>query len=391
MKILVIPELDWIASLQNRVHKIFQRLAANHEIHVIYFEHEKRGIKQSYKLKNNIILHKPPSVSLKNMLLFYLINSLPIYSYINRIIQTYKIQVVVTSNFLFAPLAIRAANRNKIPIIFDLVDFQSYHINYLSILPLFMKKMGSSLLSSLLDRDIKKANYVITTGLPLYRYVERLGKKSLAVIPNGVDLTLFNSSYDGTPIQKHYKIKPPIISFVGALEYWVDYDYIFHALSLLMNKYPDLHCLLIGPSRHYGLAKIKQIATMYRVNSCIIFTGSIAYNKLPAYICASDVSLLPFKRNYLTHCIIPMKLFESIACACPVIAVPLAGIKSVVKDAIFYAETPVELSNRIEKILSNKQNTLRKTQKALQIVKKYQWRDLAKKYEKIFEKFSKEM
>ena len=94
------------------------------------------------------------------MLIFYITNSLSIYSYINRIIKAYDIEIIVTTNFLFAPLAIRAARKNSIPIVFDLVDFQPYHIYYLKLLPLFLKTIGSSTLTSLLNYDIKRADYV---------------------------------------------------------------------------------------------------------------------------------------------------------------------------------------------------------------------------------------
>jgi glycosyltransferase involved in cell wall biosynthesis len=372
------------------VHKIFQRIAQRNEVHVIYFEHKKLGLKGSYKLKDNIILHRPPTFFLKNMLLFYMINSIQIYSYINKIIETYNIEAIVTTNFLFAPLTIKAAKRNHIPIFFDLVDFQSYHINYLNVLPSFVKKVGSNLLSSILNSDIEKSDYVITTGRPLFDYVKRLGKHNLAIISNGVDTSLFNPSYDGSSIQKRYGIKPPIICFVGALEYWLDYEYIFHGLSLLRKKHPDLHGLFIGPSRYYGLEKIKQSAAKYKILDRIIFTGTVSYDKLPAYICASDICLLPFTSSYLTHCIIPMKLFEYLACGRPVVAVPLAGIKSVAKNTIFYAKTPFELSERIHEILTDRARIRQQIEAGLQIVKGYDWDDLANDFEKLIERVKSE-
>ena len=76
-----------------------------------------------------------------------------------------------------------------------------------------------------------------------------------------------------------------------------------------------------------------------------------------------------------------MKLFEYLACERPVVSVPLAGIKFIAKDAIYYAETPEELREKIHYILTNKQAVLVKIQKGLALAQKYNWTELAQKYE----------
>lgn len=385
MKILVIPELDWIAALQNRVHKIFNRLAVRHEIHIIYLEHEKRGIKKSFRLKDNTILHKPPSIYVKNMLLFYIINFLPIYTYIKKVVKVFKIDLIVTTNFLFAPLAAWAARKNNIPFIFDLVDFQPFHINYINIFPTFIRKFGGMLLISLLNFDISHADYIITTGLPLSNYVKRLKVENVSIISNGVDTTLFNTSYDRSIIQKRYNITSPIISFIGALEYWVDYLLLFQSLSLLHNQFPSFHCFLTGPSRYYGLKKIKSFAAQNGILDHIIFTGRIPYAQVPLYMCASDVCILPFTNNYLTNCIIPMKLFEYLACERPVLSIQLAGIHSIAKNMIFYASNPVEFAEKLLYILRNPQKIREKINAGSALAQAFNWDNLVNKYDTLLQ------
>ncbi len=380
MRILVIPELDWVTALQNRVHKIFNRLAKDHEVHVIYFEHEKKGIKQSYRLRNKIILHKPPTKYYKNMLLFYAINSVAIYAHLNRIIKFFNIELIVTTNFLFAPLAIQAARKHDIPFIFDLVDFQPFHINYLNILPSFIRKFGGALLASILKFDILHSNHVITTGVPLLNYVKRMGFQKVSIISNGVDDRIFNPLYDKSIIRRKYNIAPPIICFIGALEYWIDFNSLFQSFSLLSSQFPSFYCLCIGPSRYYGLNRIKQMAAKYKVSRHIIFTERIPYHQLPLYICGSDVCILPFTKNALTHCIIPMKLFEYLACARPVLSVRLAGIQSLVHDAILYADTPSEFAKKLAFIIKNPEKLSEQITAGRAIAKKYNWNDLANEY-----------
>ncbi|MHA1264566.1 MAG: glycosyltransferase family 4 protein [Candidatus Helarchaeota archaeon] len=386
MKVLLIPELDWITALRNRVHKIFHRLSKKHEIHVIYFEHQKRGITKSYRLNAKIYLHKIPTHFFQSMLCYYIINSALIYASLLQLIQAYHIDVIVTTNFVVAPLAIHAARKKGIPIVFDVVDFQPYHIYYLKALPAPLKRVGGWILRGVLDHTITSVNEIITTGLPLLKYIKQKRQMDGTIISNGVNRKLFHSNYNPQNIQERYKLTSPTICFIGALEYWIDYDYLFKGLFLLGQKYPRLHCLFIGPSRHYGLRQIKQIAKKYRVLDRVIFTGERPYHELPQYICASDVCVLPFLKNYLTECAIPMKIFEYLACERPVVSVPLAGVRSIAKDTIFYAETPQEFANVVQRILNDPQLVRDKVKKGKELTQNYEWDSLARQYETVLKK-----
>ena len=47
---------------------------------------------------------------------------------------------------------------------------------------MILRKFGSSLLNTLLNFDITHAHYVITRGVPLFRYVKRKGLENVAII-----------------------------------------------------------------------------------------------------------------------------------------------------------------------------------------------------------------
>ncbi|MHA1232369.1 MAG: glycosyltransferase family 4 protein [Candidatus Helarchaeota archaeon] len=377
MKILIVPELDWLASLQNRIQKISDRISKNNQVHVIYFKHHKSNIKRSIKLKKNIYLHKPTIVFFKNKLIYYIVNIIPTFNYIYKIIKNYKIDLIVSTNFLIAPFCIVISKITKIPFVFDLVDFQPYHIHYLTYIPKFIRKIGIFILSQLLKFDIKKADHVITTGIPLFHIAKMIKGKSVSIVSNGVDPNLFKSDIYDENIRKKYELGDLNIGFVGALEYWVDFNYLFKAISILKEDYQSIKLFLIGPSENLGLNKIKYLAWKYNVINNIIFTGRVPYKKIPAYINMLDFCIVPFVKNYLTECIIPMKIFEYLACGCPVISVPLAGIKSVFKDSIYYAATPLQV-RKIVDVLMKKENIF--SNKWSSLVRKYDWEDLSKKY-----------
>ncbi|MBD3228813.1 MAG: glycosyltransferase [Candidatus Lokiarchaeota archaeon] len=379
MRILVIPELDWVSALPNRVHKIFSRLTKDNEIHVIYFEHKKSMIDKSCRLHNNLYLHKPPSIFIQNKILFYILNAPSFYFYISKIIRKYRIQIAVSTNFLFSPL-IAQLTKNKIPFVFDLVDYQPFHIHYIRFLPKSIRNIGKFFLQYVLDYDITHSDYNITTGLPLYLYARSKGLKNVSIIPNGVNLRLFNSHYDKTIIKKNHQLSSPIISYIGVLEYWVDFNYLFQSIKLLKQDFPSIKLLLIGPSRHYGINRIIKLAKKYNISNNILIIGTIPYKELPLYICSSDLCILPFVKNYLTHCVIPMKLFEYLACQCPVISVSLVGVKSVFKNLIYYADTPQEFKHVFKKIYYDNKELKTKLSRSKVVIQKYDWDLLAKNF-----------
>jgi glycosyltransferase involved in cell wall biosynthesis len=337
-------------------------------------------------IEKNLFLLKPPTLFFRNKILFYLSNFASICSYVQKAINLYQFDVIISTNFLFSPLIIQLANKNKIPFIFDLVDFQPYHINYIKFLPKIIKKFGILILRYLLDYDISHSSHVITTGLPLYYYAKNKVSDNLSIIPNGVDLQLFNP----TKKQKENKItahKSPSLCYIGALEYWVDYEYLFDSLTMLKKDSPEIKLYLIGPSRHLGLNRIKKMAKKARISENIILTGSVPYERLPSYIRSQTVCIVPFKKNYLTHCIIPMKIFEYLACGCPVISIRLAGIKSIFKDMIFYADTPEEFKEIFLKINSNRNDYINNEyKKTIPLLKNYSWVNLSEKYLEIIKK-----
>lgn len=386
MKILLIPELDWISALKNRVHKIFKRLTKENQIYVLYFEHDRKLIRRSCRIEKNLYLLKPPTLFFRNKILFYLLNFASIYSYIQNTIKFYEFDAIISTNFLFSPLIIKLANKNKIPFIFDLVDFQPYHINYIKFLPKIIKKFGILILRFLLDYDISHSNHVITTGLPLYYYAKDKLPNKISIIPNGVNLQLFKPP-DNSKESKITPLRSPSLCYIGALEYWVDYEYIFDSLTLLKEDFPEIKLYLIGPSRHLGLNRIQKMIKPTGLSENIIITGSVPYERLPNHIRSKSACIIPFKKNYLTHCIIPMKIFEYLACGCPVISINLAGIKSIFKDSIFYADTPEEFKEIFLKINKNHNKYINdEYKKIIPLLENYSWVNLSEKYLEIIKK-----
>lgn len=106
-----------------------------------------------------------------------------------------------------------------------------------------------------------------------------------------------------------------VIGYYGAIAEWFDLDLI-RAVAL---AYPDCLVLLVGNDT---VSAQKSLADLSNVE----FTGEVPYDKLPYYLYAFDVCLLPFQVIPLTLATNPVKVYEYLAAGKPVVCVDLPEV-----------------------------------------------------------------
>lgn len=258
------------------------------------------------------------------------------------------------------PVAFRFGNAPFLPGLLKIKDFDVIHLHYPFI-------FGAELIY--LVSKFRQIPYVIThhndlIGLGLRRYlfdvysrivgrtVFRGASKFAAVslghaadsrmtsvlrerwgdvieVPNGVDTNLFNPGVDGGPIRLQYGIDPQdqVILFVGALDrahHFKRLDYLLQAFSQIKNPNVDLLVVGDGDLKDRFIAQANDLG----ITDHIHFSGSIPHQQLPPFFAAADVVVLPsFPPESFG-----MVLLEAMACAKPVIAHNIPGVRSVVSD-----------------------------------------------------------
>ena len=103
-----------------------------------------------------------------------------------------------------------------------------------------------------------------------------------------------------------------IIGYFGAIAEWFDLELV--RKTALAN--PGALVLLVG-SDTVGAKKVLQDLAN------VVLTGEVPYDRLPYYLHAFDVCLLPFKVNALTQATNPVKVYEYLASGLPVVCVDL--------------------------------------------------------------------
>ena len=239
---------------------------------------------------------------------------------------------------------------------------------------------------------------VILTQTPILKSILEIHtKKAIEVVPNAADPILFNSKNGSDVIKKYNLRKKKIITYVGAFTPWHGVDDLILAFKEIKNNIPDSSLLLIGKGK--GFDETKALVKSLGLMKDVIFTGPIAYDEIPEYLSISDVLVAPFNTQRSKKRVdafrkyglwwSPVKLFEYMAMAKPIVATSLGMVPEYIKGAgLLFREGNIEdLSLKIIRLLENDELSKKLGKQGRKnIIKKYNWGNQAEKIMKIYEK-----
>ena len=173
-----------------------------------------------------------------------------------------------------------------------------------------------------------------------------------AVIPNGVNTDL-SRPVDKAACRKKLSLKEGYfyLGFVGSFRAWQGLDTLVEAMKEVKKKGIDkIRCVLVGDGE--SMNHLKDRAHRYNLHRQTVFAGRVAYEEVPTFINAFDVCLAPFKgeRNEKIG-LSPLKLYQYLACARPVIASRVQGVSEVIEKGkcgyLFEPDDARDLASRI--------------------------------------------
>ncbi|MEM3713421.1 MAG: glycosyltransferase [Nitrososphaeria archaeon] len=152
--------------------------------------------------------------------------------------------------------------------------------------------------------------------------------EKIAIIPNGIDL----SEYTNLPPKGFFKNKynipeeKKIILYLGRINKTKGIDFLIKAYAYLTKGigHKDTILVIVGPDDGY-LNEAKALTKTLSTEDSVMFTGPLySRDKLGAYI---DAEFYVLPSRYETF---PMAVLEAYACAKPVVASNLGGLKNLV-------------------------------------------------------------
>ncbi|MGC8648677.1 MAG: glycosyltransferase [Candidatus Micrarchaeia archaeon] len=192
-----------------------------------------------------------------------------------------------------------------------------------------------------------KNDKVIAPSYAIKEVLEKKGIKDVAVIPNGVDLSVFNGNINGSKIRSRLaKKNEKIVLYVGRLSKEKRLEVLFKAARYLKDENIKFVIVGMGPAYSY----YKNIVERMNIKN-IFFAGFVEEKELPKYYAASDVFCIP--STFETQGLVAI---EAIACGKPVVAANKLALKEVIQNGIngekFKPNDSKDCARKLKKALS---------------------------------------
>lgn len=223
------------------------------------------------------------------------------------------------------------AKQNRLPLVLEVNGPLVYEYQKFIQKPKYLY-WDYPLLASTFEKKIWRcADAIICVSNQLKEFLVKAGisPTKISVVPNGADLDKFSLTVKGENVRKRYHLDDKIIvGFVGSLKIWHGVDNLIKSLRIAVAKNNRLHCLIVGNLDDYP--DIHNLINAEEMSDYVTLTGNIPYSSIPKHIAAMDITTVPYP-NIENFYFSPMKLFEYMAMAKPVIASRIGQIDEVIR------------------------------------------------------------
>jgi len=348
MRILVVQESDWIERNPHQQHHLFDRLSARgHEVRVIDYPidwrkeeggsilNPRRVYLGVQKVREDAGVDVIRPAHLRVPVLDYLSIPFTHGREIRRQIREFRPDLVVGFGLINSFIASIEAGRQGIPFVYYLIDV---------LYTLIPERAFQGLGKLLMRKTIERSDLVLTINRKLDQLAAELGARRTEVIDAGIDLAEFDPDLDGSRIRERYGVGDDdiLLFFMGFLYNFSGLRELAAAMAERRGEYPNIKLMVVGDGDAYE--DLKGIRDDNNLDS-LILTGRQPYSEIPEFVAASDICILPAHIDEeIMQDIVPIKLYEYLAMAKPVIATRLPGIYMEFGEGngIHYIERPEE-------------------------------------------------
>ena len=210
----------------------------------------------------------------------------------------------------------------------------------------------------------------------------QMPREKVSVIENGVETQLFSPGAGTTLRQELCAEGKFVVAYIGTMGMAHGLETVIAAAAQVQDTNPEIIFLVVGEGaekeRIVGLARGRALSNLR-------FIDQQPREKIPAYICASDVCLVPLKKTDVFKTVIPTKMLEFMSCARPVILGVDGQARVILEEAraglVVEPENSGALANAICFLNANRENSRELGQNGRDyIIRKFSRRQTAERY-----------
>jgi len=233
--------------------------------------------------------------------------------------------------FLSGSLALRYCRPHKIPIVFT--NHTRYDLYSQAYLPPMADLLGVAAVQAYLPAFCRACDLVISPSAGMRDVLVSLGVDiPIVIVPNGVDMRPFQNPshliHGETSFARQQlglSADNVVLIYVGRLGPEKNLPFLLRSFSGLVQAYDHARLILVGdgPERD----TLQEMAAKIPVDKCVIFTGMVSYEQVPAYIRMADA----FVTASVTE-VHPLTIVEAMAAGLPVLGIQSPGVGDTIRD-----------------------------------------------------------
>jgi colanic acid biosynthesis glycosyl transferase WcaI len=145
----------------------------------------------------------------------------------------------------------------------------------------------------------------------------KIPAEKLSIVENGVETDLFRPEAVNPTLKEKLGLQGRfVVGYVGTMGMAHGLETVLQAARKLETVLPHVCFLMVGEGA--DKERVLRLARAQSLNN-LCFVGQQPREKVPEFICASDVCLVLLKKSEVFKTVIPTKLLEFMSCARPVI------------------------------------------------------------------------
>jgi 1,2-diacylglycerol 3-alpha-glucosyltransferase len=242
-----------------------------------------------------------------------------------KILQTMDV-VHVHHPFLSGRLALRYCRPANIPIVFT--NHTRYDLYAQAYLPMMPEEVSIGLLQSYMPPFCRAVDLVITPSAGMEKVLRELKVEGhIEIVPNGVDLTSFQTANPLSRESFGYKADDILIVYAGRIALEKNLPFLIDAFSGIAKAIPNVHLMLIGGGVQQFEEDIREYVEKQNMPDRIRMTGRVPYDQLPSYLAMCDI----FATASVTE-VHPLSVIEAMGAGLPTMGIESVGVGDTVQD-----------------------------------------------------------
>jgi glycosyltransferase involved in cell wall biosynthesis len=389
MNILIIHEVDWVKKITYEIHHLSEFFSKyGHNVFAIdiidpgVFSFKKSAfeeISNYHRLYDDAKVHifHTPMIPIKG--LHRISAHFLSYRFIKKILVQNKIDIVFSYSVLTnSEATLKACHELHVPVVHRTLD-----VIHELLREKFLRKRAYKI-----EKNIYPKFDLVLSHTPfMKKWSEEMGAKNVDVVPQGVDGNIMKLVPKNNDLQKSLEISDDdrVVMYLGTVYSFSGVDTIIESIPNIVKKIPHFKFLVVGGGPDLSMFKNK--AKECNVEKYVIFTDFIPYKEVSNYCSLAEIFVNPFQIIGLTDKLSPVKIFDLLSCAKPVIATPLEGLlhdfpKN--SNVLIYSDLKDFEKNIISLLNNSELDTIGKRGREF-VEKNFTWEKVT---ERILEKFS---